>query len=165
MRLAGTALSTSVQADMQGPSITTRSPLCRSAANSFRYSMTSPPELDTMRTSAAAGVRQIRDRMAANTMRRTEPSLGQPRAPNALGGRQLNREDAVRVPPGHADRTHHASASAGAAQCASCRSQPRTGIWAPRAADRCLAARAALAGGRLVGDAGVCRAVRQAVDG
>src|SRR5262245_55224419 len=80
--------------------MTTLSPLCRRVAKSFRYSMTSPPELPRIRTSPAAGVRAIRDKAAANTMRRTEPSLGQdPSAMQAArGGRNLNRIGAVPVP-------------------------------------------------------------------
>src|SRR5262245_60336240 len=57
--------------------MTTRSPDCRSAAKSLRYSATSPPELDRMGTSAATGVTAIRDKTANHTKRRTEPSLGQ----------------------------------------------------------------------------------------
>src|SRR5579864_7241562 len=55
MRLAGTMLSTSVQAERQGPSMTTRSPESRTRSNRSRKGPTCPPGLARMRTSAWAG--------------------------------------------------------------------------------------------------------------
>src|SRR4030088_2126236 len=55
MRLFGTMLNTSVQADRHGPSITTRSPEARTRSNSWRNGATGPPGLARMRTSAFAG--------------------------------------------------------------------------------------------------------------
>src|SRR3954447_5541345 len=55
MRSLGTMLSTSVQADRHGPSITTRSPEARTRSNSWRNGVTGPPGLARMRTSACAG--------------------------------------------------------------------------------------------------------------
>src|SRR5712692_8712982 len=55
MRLLGTMLSTSVQADRHGPSITTRSPEARTRSNRSRNGATSPPGLARIRTSACAG--------------------------------------------------------------------------------------------------------------
>src|SRR4051794_35976082 len=49
-------LSTSVQADRQGPSITTRSPLSRTFSNKSRNGPTCPPGDWMMRISAEAGV-------------------------------------------------------------------------------------------------------------
>src|SRR5215469_11288503 len=54
MRSLGTMLSTSVQADRHGPSITTRSPDSRTFSNRSRNGPTSPPGLSRMRTSARA---------------------------------------------------------------------------------------------------------------
>ena len=51
----GTMLSTSVQADRHGPSITTRSPEARTSSNMSRNGPTCPPGLARMRTSALAG--------------------------------------------------------------------------------------------------------------
>ena len=50
----GTTLSTSVQADRQGPSITTRSPDARTLSNRSMNGPTCPPGLPRMRTSARA---------------------------------------------------------------------------------------------------------------
>src|SRR5262245_37690206 len=80
MRSAGTALNTSVQAEKQGPSMNKRSPDCSRVGKSLMYFVPSPSELGMIRTSPAAGVKAMRDKTAANTMRRTEPSLGQTRA-------------------------------------------------------------------------------------
>src|ERR1700733_13804861 len=55
MRSLGTTLSTSVQADRHGPSITTRSPDARTSSNISRNGPTCPPGLARMRTSACAG--------------------------------------------------------------------------------------------------------------
>src|SRR5579863_1997653 len=55
MRSAGTMLSTSVQAERQGPSMTTRSPESRTRSNRSRNGPTCPPGLARMRTSASAG--------------------------------------------------------------------------------------------------------------
>src|SRR6202051_4776187 len=54
MRLLGTTLSTNVQADRHGPSITTRSPEARTSSNISRNGPTCPPGLARMRTSACA---------------------------------------------------------------------------------------------------------------
>src|SRR5262245_10417530 len=67
-------LSTSVQADRQGPSIITRWPDWRTAANSRRYDPTSPPALDTMRKSAHAGSSDTRNRTKVIIARGTEAS-------------------------------------------------------------------------------------------
>src|SRR5215475_13111668 len=55
MRSLGIMLSTSVQADRQGPSMTTRSPDARTSSNRSRNGPTWPPGLDRMRTSASTG--------------------------------------------------------------------------------------------------------------
>ena len=54
MRLLGMVLSTSVQAERHGPSMTTRSPVARTSSNRSRNSPICPPGLPLMRTSAAA---------------------------------------------------------------------------------------------------------------
>src|SRR3954454_25007370 len=70
MRLFGTVESTSVHADRQGPSITTRSPEARTCANRSRNGPTSPPGLARMRTSAEAGeARAVISRAAARIFR------------------------------------------------------------------------------------------------
>src|SRR5262245_52624627 len=53
--IAGIVLSTSVQADRQGPSMITRSPDCRTRAKTSRKLLTSPPGLDRIRKSARTG--------------------------------------------------------------------------------------------------------------
>src|SRR5882757_8719671 len=55
MRSLGTMVSTSVQADRQGPSITTRSPEARTRSNRSRNGPTCPPGLARMRISDCAG--------------------------------------------------------------------------------------------------------------
>src|SRR5262245_19916310 len=65
MRSLGTVISTSVQADRHGPSITTRSPDSRTRSNSSRNGPTSPPGLDRMRTSARAGTIAVQSASAA----------------------------------------------------------------------------------------------------
>src|SRR5690349_5828753 len=55
IRSLGTMLSTSVQAERQGPSITTRSPVARTLSNRSRNGPTCPPGLEMMRISATAG--------------------------------------------------------------------------------------------------------------
>src|SRR5437899_4821638 len=55
MRSAGTIISTSVQADKQGPSITTRSPEAFTRSNRAINGPTCPPGLARMRTSARTG--------------------------------------------------------------------------------------------------------------
>ena len=55
MRFFGIVLNTSVQAERHGPSMITRSPDCRTRANTERKLLTSPPELDRMRKSARTG--------------------------------------------------------------------------------------------------------------
>jgi hypothetical protein len=69
MRLRGTALSTSVQAERQGPSMTTRSPDCLTLAKKLRYSLTDPPPLDRMRTSESAGAVHAKKRASASERR------------------------------------------------------------------------------------------------
>src|SRR5262249_6095572 len=59
MRSPGTMLRTSVQADRQGPSITTRSPVSRTLSNRSRNGPTCPPGLARMRISARAGACMI----------------------------------------------------------------------------------------------------------
>src|SRR2546430_12817614 len=66
MRSAGTIISTSVQADRQGPSITTRSPEAFTRSNSAINGPTCPPGLARMRTSARTG--RIAAHKAAATM-------------------------------------------------------------------------------------------------
>jgi hypothetical protein len=61
MRPCGIVLSTSVQAEMQGPSIITRWPDWRTVANMRRNEPTSPPGLDTMRKSARAASAEMRN--------------------------------------------------------------------------------------------------------
>src|SRR5690349_13366796 len=56
MRSLGTMLSTSVQADRHGPSITTRSPELRTFSNISMNGPTWPPGLARMRTSARASM-------------------------------------------------------------------------------------------------------------
>src|SRR5689334_22044990 len=56
MRSLGTMLSTSVQADMQGPSITTRSPDSRTLSKISMKGPTCPPGLPRMRMSARASM-------------------------------------------------------------------------------------------------------------
>src|SRR5262249_32182572 len=79
------------QADRHGPSMTTRSPLARTAANSRRYSLTSPPGLDRIRTSPKAGTRVARRNAAAKIARRTDslpfsfPQARTPPTPRPLG--------------------------------------------------------------------------------
>src|SRR5262249_9284380 len=72
MRLFGIVLNSSVQAERHGPSMTTRSPLARTAANSRRYSLTSPPGLDRIRTSPNAGARAANKNIVAQVIRRTD---------------------------------------------------------------------------------------------
>src|SRR5262245_13036726 len=166
MRSGGTALSTSVQAEKQGPSMTTRSPDCRRVAKSFRYSVTSPPELAMIRTSPAAGAKAMRDKTVANTMRRTEPSLGQTRARD----RHLVRSSAgisTGAPP---LEFHGAVYLSTAPNGARHKGADRRVTWPPTTSQAMSwkagsAAGAALPGGRLISDAGVRRAIRQAVDG
>src|ERR1700744_591992 len=55
MRELGTMLSTNVQAERQGPSMTTRSPELRTRSNRSRNGPTWPPGLPRMRTSAWTG--------------------------------------------------------------------------------------------------------------
>src|SRR5262245_4980864 len=77
MRSCGTVLSTSVQAERQGPSMTTRWPDWRTIANSCRYEPTSPPGLDTMRRSARAATTEARSStsvMAARAARAFPPT-------------------------------------------------------------------------------------------
>jgi hypothetical protein len=72
MRPCGIVLSTSVQAEMQGPSMITRWPDWRIVANKRRNEPTSPPGLDTMRKSAravTAGMRNITRVMMAHGTR------------------------------------------------------------------------------------------------
>src|ERR1051326_5179221 len=71
MRSLGIVLSSSVQAERHGPSITTRSPLARTAANSLRYPVTSPPGLDRMRAAAETGPRAASKKMVVRITRRT----------------------------------------------------------------------------------------------
>src|SRR5262249_28108783 len=71
IRSCGIVLSTSVQADRQGPSMITRSPDWRTAANSRRYEPASPPALDTMRNSARAAASDTRSRTRAMMARGT----------------------------------------------------------------------------------------------
>jgi hypothetical protein len=61
MRPCGIVLSTSVQAEMQGPSIITRWPDWRTVANMRRNEPTSPPGLDMMRKSARAASAEMRN--------------------------------------------------------------------------------------------------------
>jgi hypothetical protein len=61
MRPCGIVLSTSVQAEMQGPSMITRWPDWRTVANMRRNEPTSPPGLDTMRKSARATAAEMRN--------------------------------------------------------------------------------------------------------
>src|SRR5215475_12379830 len=56
MRSLGTMLSTSVQAERHGPSITTRSPELRTFSNRSMNGPTWPPGLARMRTSARASM-------------------------------------------------------------------------------------------------------------
>jgi hypothetical protein len=75
IRWRGIVLNTSVQAEKQGPSMTTRSLDCRSSENSRKYCRTSPPELDTILTSAKVGTVAIRDKKTANITSRTRIPL------------------------------------------------------------------------------------------
>jgi hypothetical protein len=74
IRLRGIALSTRVQAERQGPSMTTRSPDLRSCKKKFKYDSTVPPALDRIRTSAKAGPRATIDKAAKSIKRRIETS-------------------------------------------------------------------------------------------
>src|SRR5262245_63595851 len=65
MRLRGTPLNTSVQAERQGPSMTTRSPDCLTLAKKSRYWPTEPPPLDRMRTSPSTGPAHPKERANA----------------------------------------------------------------------------------------------------
>src|SRR5690242_5918736 len=71
MRLFGIVLSSNVQAERHGPSMTTRSPVARTAANSRKYWVTSPPWLERMRTSAKAGTRAASKTIIVKVTRRT----------------------------------------------------------------------------------------------
>src|SRR5215467_3214828 len=71
MRSAGTMLSTSVQADRQGPSITTRSPELRTCSNRSMNGPTWPPGLARMRTSARASMVAKNHRATASRRVRT----------------------------------------------------------------------------------------------
>src|SRR6185437_1623851 len=99
MRLLGTTLSTSVQADRHGPSMMTRSPEARTRSNRSRNGPTCPPGLARMRISACAGGEARTHSMAGRSMilarsvRIIEPSFdrmtdstgnGQPRPPVPL---------------------------------------------------------------------------------
>jgi hypothetical protein len=64
IRLRGILLSTSVQAEKQGPSTITRWPDCRNTENSLIYDPTSPQGLASIRTSARAGVATTRSQRA-----------------------------------------------------------------------------------------------------
>src|SRR5689334_3820783 len=67
IRSLGTMLSTSVQAERQGPSITTRSPVARTFSNRSRNGPTCPPGLARMRTSARVGASGVAQAMAASS--------------------------------------------------------------------------------------------------
>src|SRR5581483_11706522 len=96
MRSRGTMLSTSVQADRQGPSMTTRSPELRTFSKRSMNGPTCPPGLARIRTSARASmVAKNHNATASNrvkTIRITlmcpssvSPPAAQRRQPNARG--------------------------------------------------------------------------------
>ena len=71
IRLRGTILSTSVQAESQGPSMITFLPDFRTCVKKSTYDAATPPELDSIRTSveldrisAKAGVTRVSDKAA-----------------------------------------------------------------------------------------------------
>src|SRR6201996_8623651 len=91
MRSFGTTLSTSVQADMQGPSITTRSPEAATLSNMSRNGPTCPPGLSRMRTSARANiVTQAHSTTASSRVKmiRVMVMTASPVPPLAAQGRQ-----------------------------------------------------------------------------
>src|ERR1700742_2489282 len=71
MRSLGTMLSTSVQADRHGPSITTRSPELRTFSNRSMNGPTWPPGLARMRTSARASMVAITHSATASSRVKT----------------------------------------------------------------------------------------------
>src|SRR3974390_1494907 len=101
MRLFGTMLKTSVQADRQGPSMTTRSPESRTSSNRSRNGPTSPPGLERMRTSARSGVAKaastvmVATRVRNARKRSSVPSLAAQRRQPDAGGikRAIDRKD------------------------------------------------------------------------
>jgi hypothetical protein len=97
IRLRGTVLSTRVQAERQGPSMTTLWPDFRTCAKKFKYDPATPPALDRIRTSAKAGPMTTSDKATQNIKRRIEALLdsisrGQPSrsGPPEEGVRPLN---------------------------------------------------------------------------
>src|SRR5690242_715030 len=93
MRSCGTTLNTSVQADMQGPSMITRSPEAFTLSNRSRNGPTCPPGLSRMRTSARAKiVAQAHSATASSTVRmiRVMVNCASPVSPLTAQGRQPN---------------------------------------------------------------------------
>ena len=92
VRLRGTTSSTRVQAEKQGPSMTTRSPDSRSNSKYFKKDVASPPGLASIRTSASAGLKQGRETRAARRARR----IGvRPRCSEETGWKQGRKLDAL----------------------------------------------------------------------
>src|SRR4051794_10683830 len=92
-------LSTSVQADRQGPSITTRSPLSRTFSNKSRNGPTCPPGDWMMRISAKAGVAASSADASIKALRKVTRRMKPPRIRFRRTGRREEVGDASQIQP------------------------------------------------------------------